>query len=84
MDAFKDKSLVKLRRMSDEYKECLDAFLDHAFTTSPIDNTIVCPFTLCCNRFCYARDTVRCHLFMKAMDVKQYLGFAWGVKHYGL
>ena len=74
MDVFKDKRWVKLNRMSDEYKKCLDAFLDHAFATSAIDNTTARPYALCCNRFYYDRDIVRGHLFMKVMDVDHQKG----------
>jgi len=63
-----DKSWVKLRRMSSEYKECLDAFLDHAFTTLSIDNKTSYPCALSGNRFYQERETVRVHLLMKAMD----------------
>jgi len=63
-----DKSWVKLRRMSSEYKECINAFLDHAFVTSSIDNKIAYPHALCGNRFYHERETLRGHLLLKAMD----------------
>lgn len=68
MDVFTDKSWVKLRRMSSEYKECLDAFLDHAFATLSTDNKIACPCALCGNRFYHVREIMRGHLLKKSMD----------------
>ena len=80
MDVFTDKSWVRLRRMSSEYEECLDAFLDHAFATSSIDNKVACPCALCGNRFYHERETVRGHLLMKAMDgdYQKVFGFCMG------
>ena len=68
MDVFKDKSWVKLRRMDNEYMEYLNAFLDHAFSTSAVDDKILCPCTTCANRFHHEREVVRVHLLMKGMD----------------
>ena len=68
MDVFKDKSWVKLRRMDNEYIEYLNAFLDHAFATSAVDDKISCPCTTCANRFHHKREVMRVHLFMKGMD----------------
>ena len=55
--------------MSDEYKKCLNTFLNHAFATSALGSEIACPYALCCSYFYSDRDTVRGHLFMKVMDV---------------
>ena len=68
MNVFKDKSWVKLRRMSNEYKECLDVFFDRAFATSSIDNKIACPWALCGKCFFHERKAMRGHLLMKAID----------------
>jgi len=58
---------VKLQRIDNEYKECLDAFLDHAFTTSSNDDKIACPCVIYANRFYYVREIVKGHLIMKEM-----------------
>jgi len=81
MDMFKDKSCV-MRRVSDEDKECLDAFLNHAFATSAIDNTIAWPCGLCYNRFYYDMDTVRDYLFIKRrmLFIIKIFGFCKGRK----
>ena len=68
MDVFKDKNRVMLRRMDNEYMEYLNAFLDHAFATSAVDDKISCPCTTCANRFHHEREVVRVHLLMKGMD----------------
>jgi len=68
MDVFEDKSWVKLKRMDNEYMKYLNAFLDHAFATSAIDDKISCPCITCTNQFHHERKVVRVHLLMKGMD----------------
>jgi len=68
MDVFKDKSWVKFRRIDDGYKECLNAFLDHAFATSADNNKILCHCSICANRFYHEREIMRGHLIIKGID----------------
>ena len=63
MDALKDKSLVKLRRMDNEYDEYLNTFLDHAFATFAVGHKNPCPCTMRVNQFHHEQEVVTGHLF---------------------
>ena len=63
---------MELRRTDNEYMDYLNAFLDHVFATSAVDDKISCPCTTCTNRFHHEREVVRVHLLMKGMDANYY------------
>ena len=68
MEVFRNKSQVKFRIIDGGYKECLNAFLNHAFATSTDNNKIPCTCSICSNHFYHKREIVGGHLIMKGAD----------------
>ena len=71
MDTFSNKSWAKYQkafRALLEFEDCLNAFLDHAFSTVALDGTIYCPCKLCANRSVHGRDIVYENLKLNGMD----------------
>ena len=71
VDIFSNKSWPKYRkvfRALPEFKDCLNAFLNHAFSTIAFDGTIYCPCKLWPNHYVHGRDIVYEHLKLNGMD----------------
>ena len=79
MDTFSNKSWAKYQKAFKalpEFEDCLNAFLDHAFSTVALDGTIYCPCKPCAKCFAHGRDIVYEHLKLIGMD-KCYAQSRW-------
>ncbi|KAI8559682.1 hypothetical protein RHMOL_Rhmol04G0192800 [Rhododendron molle] len=58
-----DKTWIDLPRMSRDYFDGIDRFLEFAYTDKLDDSFICCPCRKCKNRYCFPRAAVRKHLY---------------------
>lgn len=60
-----DKTWIFFDRLSDEFYDGVDEFLDFAILNSENRMSIRCPCTFCCNMELLTLEQVRLHLFKK-------------------
>ncbi|CAL2277773.1 unnamed protein product [Prunus armeniaca] len=63
-----DKSWVKLDRAGEEYKTCLQQFIDDSLLVASYDGMLKCPCKKCYNRFWREPNLVWAHLLYEGMD----------------
>ncbi|CAL8160462.1 unnamed protein product [Prunus armeniaca] len=63
-----DKSGVKLDKAGEEYKTCLQQFIDDSLLVASHDGMLKCPCKKCYNRFWRETNLVWAHLLYEGMD----------------
>jgi len=71
-----DKTWIFCDRLSDEYSDGVDDFLEFAILNSENRMSIRCPCTTCCNMEFLSPQQVRLHLFKKGF-LENYLVWNW-------
>ncbi|XP_052295778.1 uncharacterized protein LOC127901818 [Citrus sinensis] len=71
-----DKTWIFCARLSDEYSDGVDDFLEFAILNSENRMSIRCPCTTCCNMEFLSPQQVRLHLFKKGF-LENYLVWNW-------